>query len=228
MKYMVCGNVFGDFELLKHDSEFMEADAVLICGNVGIERGGGFEKFWNEELKIKAPVFCVTGKHEDFGYVKELKEIIEPVKSSMRMPFYFLDPTYVSLRHKDPNRDPWVSGVSGTYSEKFYLSDSAPARHMTRKQLYSIKKNLDIVLLHNVPGKLGKTNGVNFDLDFFTFLEEKEPRYVFVGGYGFNNYSFFPYLKTTVLFLSSLERGYAIIDTDGWSCYYNNKMGKVG
>lgn len=229
MKIMICGDLFGDFELLKKDADFIEADHILICGNVGIKTDTSFLDYWEGQLNFTQPIYYVTGKHEDFGLVKEIEE-------SNRDDFYHLGsvamrdfpPEISTADLMDGSTYPVVkiAGCSGTYSEKYYDKENAPARHMTEKNLLAIKENMDIVLLHNVPGNLGKRSGLDFDMRFFEFLSQKSARYVFVGGYGFPSYSVFPFKDSTVLFLPPIDKGYAIINTDDWSCYFNNKMRK--
>lgn len=229
MKIMICGNVFSDFLQLKKESGFVEADAILICGNVGIKKGTLFEQYWNGNIKIDIPIYCISGKYEDFEWIKTRQEDQNRYSNghsdTLEHPeFTIFSYNYLSsIGQSFP--EVWsFGGCSGTYSEKFYLADSAPMRHMTRKALFSVVPNLDIVLLHNVPGKLGTANELNFDDDLFKFIEEKQPRYIFVGGYDFNKETHFFRGRTTVVFLPVIDKGYAIVDTNKWDCYFNNKM----
>jgi hypothetical protein len=235
MKLMICGNVFGEFDLLKKEADFIEADYILICGNVGIKSEDTFLDYWEENLIISQPIYFVTGKYEDFSLVKEVEDKSSELKvnkitavgasrrASLFDPLLGSKTTVISEANQE---SVIISGVSGTFSEKYYDLDSVPPRHMTRKSLHACSKDSDVIIMHNVPGRLGKQTGLNFDMEFFQFVEEKSPKYVFVGGYGFDHYSFFPVGKTTVLFLSPLRRGYAIVDTKDWSCYFNNRMRK--
>ena len=228
MKLMICGDVFGDFELLKKDADFIEAEAILICGNVGIKTDTTFLDYWEGKLSISQPIYFVTGKHEDFGLVLEVcayrnhKEGESVIYPSMNPVASAEIQVYEDNEQGDFAFT--VAGCFGTYSEKYYKKEGAPARHMTEKSLLQIPEKMDVLLLHNVPGKLGKQSGLNFDLRFFDFIKQKQARYIFVGGYGFPHYSCFPFSKSTVLFLCPLKLGYAILDTKDWSCYFNNKM----
>jgi hypothetical protein len=219
MKLAIFGNVFGDFNKVKEDVDFIEAEGIFICGNVGISQETPFIDYWSGSLPIRQPVYAVTGKYEDFGLVRDIKA------ESLQRKFHILTPKALSV--SAPSEESFtVAGLSGTYSEKYYYLDSAPPRHMMRKDLMRIPIEIDMVFLHNVPGKLGKHTGLNFDEDLFSFIEVQRPKYLFVGGYEFKKYSFFRYLQTTVLLLSSINEGYALVDTKDWSCYFNNKMGK--
>jgi len=226
MRIMIVGNVFGDFYKLKEDAQFIEADIILISGNVGIKTDTSFLDYWEDRLKIRQPIYFITGKHEDFGVVKEIEEAPNLTQKMRRLSPYALniDPIDHNEDDKYGSFDIKVAGVSGTYSEKWYEEKNAPPRHFTKNNLRAVSEEANIVLLHNVPGKLGKMHSLNFEDDFFRFVEQKAPQYLFVGGYGYLNYSCFPYCKTTVIFLPPLTRGYALIDTKDWSCYFNNKM----
>jgi hypothetical protein len=207
--------------ILKQDIEFSQVGTALICGNVGIKRGTLFEQYWEGNIRIDIPIDCVTGKYEDFGWVKEIQGRLN---SDYEYPHLSIIDS-LTMHVATKNLITWsIGGCSGTYSEKYYLSDSAPMRHMAKEKLFSIDRGLDIVLLHNVPGQLGNTHDLNFHDDFFKFIEEKTPRYIFVGGYSFPKCAHFFQDKTTVVFLPIIDKGYALVDTETWHCHFNNKV----
>lgn len=223
MKILICSNVFGNFQELKKDADFLGPDLfyILIAGNVGINRETPFFSEDNSGIYFKQLIFYVTGKHEDFSFAKEIEHTWGdfPPRTDFVCP-YIVSPLgdIVGL----PPNEFSLCGVSGTYSPLFYEKESAPPRHMTRKQLFSIPKNADIVLLHKIPGQLAKSGSLDFHDDVFNLIKEKSPRYIFIGGY--DRLSHFRFLDTTVVFITSLNKGYAIIDTGEWSCFFQHKM----
>jgi hypothetical protein len=202
MKILVTAGVFGDFRALAKDSSFVDADAILIAGNTGIT-----------ERSFVPPVdtYFIAGKHEDFGMIKQLME-----KDSF--PWRFINgEVLLDYRIK-------VAGVSGTYSPNFYENASVPIKHMKKSDLFNTPKDSDILILHNVPGRLAKSGSLDFHDDLFSLLNSRSFRYVFVGGYEFSTWSSFLYLDTTVVFLPALKKGYVILDTADWSCFFQNRI----
>jgi hypothetical protein len=202
MKLLVTAGVFGDFRALAKDASFVDADSILIAGNTGIT-----------ERSFVPPVdtYFIAGKHEDFGMVKRIIE-------DDAMPWRFVNKEILlDYRIK-------VAGVSGTYSPNFYESASVPIKHMRKYDLFNTPKDADILLLHNVPGKLAKSGSLDFHDDLFALLNSRSFRYVFVGGYGFNTWSSFMFLDTTVVFLPVFKRGYVVLETADWSCYFQNRI----
>jgi len=210
MKLMISGGVFGDFRLLRKDARFVQADYIFLTGNTGITANS---------FSPGPPTYFVAGKNEDFGAIKQISE--SPETTDLSKSFCFVSgPCIVGDKEEVVS----VYGVSGTYSPNFYEADSAPIKHMRKKDLFGAPNGTDILLLHNIPGKLAKSGTLDFDSDFFNLLNTKSFRYVFIGGYEFKKFTSFKYRDTTVLFLPSLVRGYALVDTQDWSCYFQNKL----
>lgn len=206
MKIMVCANVLGNFRELKKDADSCKAEYICIAGNIGISKDGEFREFLNGGINITQKIIGVTGKYEDFSMAPNQVgkiELLYHMSNRTDTPFLY-------------------SGLSGSYSPVLYEKDHGSRRYMSKKNLFSIPENRDIVLLHNVPGKLGKSNSLDFDDDLFNFISEKSPRYLFIGGY--DRFSAFKFLDTTVLFLTSLKKGYALVETEDWSCLFQHKM----
>ena len=202
MKLLIASGVFGDIALLNKDIGFMGAQYALLAGNNGIN---------HKSAAVSVPTYFVAGKYEEFGFIKEEEPLGRLNCKFIKEPFLIEGRVL-------------VSGVSGTYSPLFYEEESAPIKHMRKPDFFSIKGGTDIALIHNIPGQLAKSGSLDFHRDLFDMLDLKDIRYVFVGGYNFEKQTSFIYLDTTVVFLPSLNRGYAIIDTLDWSCYFQNRI----
>jgi len=196
---------------LKEDSIFSKSDSIFIAGNIGVGTIGEFGEYLNGLISIDKDIYYVTGKYEDFALLKDIKD----GRTNKR--FYFVPPSGIPT-HMDIS----LAGVSGTYSPTFYEKGSAPMRHFTKNQLLSLPSKADVVLLHNIPGRLAKSGSLDFHEDVFRIIDAKKPRYIFIGGY--DRFSHFNYHDTTVVFLTSLRKGYALLDTSDWTCFYQHKM----
>jgi hypothetical protein len=230
MKFLVVGNVLGDFEKLNQYIDRVKPNYVLCVGNFGvIKPGSKLPKYFigdltpliSNKIQFKVPVYFVRGPKDNVDICHKLPQHSEDIpKLDIKNLYYIPNGDVYSFMNVPGDSIPIscirIAGLGGTYSTNNFghkLIDYN--KYFTSYEVEEIKnkgnrEDIHILLMNDLIENFNK-HEITFNEKLQSLFSCTNSFYCFLGNYHWWGKS--KLCGTNIVSMPTIDKGYVVLDT---------------